>query len=63
MGGAFRVDSGAAVPGCARFHDSGILRDSAQLGFDNAVSRDNPATATLNGNKITIVEVILETVK
>jgi hypothetical protein len=38
-------------------------RDSAQLGFDNAVSRDNPATATLNGNKITIVEVILETVK
>lgn len=38
-------------------------RDAAQRGFDATVSPERPATATLNGERITITRVILETVK
>jgi hypothetical protein len=38
-------------------------RDAAQRGFDTTVSVERPATATLNGEKIQITRVILETVK
>lgn len=37
-------------------------RDAAQQGFDDSVSRSNPATANLNGEAIQIVQVILKEV-
>lgn len=37
-------------------------RSTAQRGFDGAVSRETPAIATLNGERIRIVRVILENV-
>lgn len=38
-------------------------RDAAQRGFDSTVSLDRPATATLNGEKISITRVILKEVQ
>ncbi len=38
-------------------------RDAAQRGFDGTVSPERPATAILNGERIQITRVILETVK
>lgn len=38
-------------------------RDAAQRGFDSTVSPDRPATATLNGEKISITRVILKEVQ
>ena len=38
-------------------------RSAAQASFDSTVSPERPATAILNGEKIRIVRVILETVK
>jgi len=35
-------------------------RDAAQEGFDAMVSRERPAIATLNGQPIRIVDVILK---
>lgn len=38
-------------------------RDASQRGFDNTVSPERPATATLNGEKISITRVILKEVQ
>ncbi len=38
-------------------------RNAAQRGFDDVVSHDRPAVATLNGETIRIVEIVLEHVR